>query len=29
VRFAIFIPQFSADGAFDPAAFRAYLTGWP
>jgi len=26
VRFAISIPQFTADGAFDPAAFRAYLT---
>ncbi|MEE1671229.1 LLM class flavin-dependent oxidoreductase [Streptomyces sp. WAC07094] len=26
MRFAISIPQFSADGAFDPAAFRAYLT---
>jgi probable F420-dependent oxidoreductase len=25
VRFAISIPQFTADGAFDPAAFRAYL----
>jgi probable F420-dependent oxidoreductase len=24
-RFAISIPQFIADGAFDPAAFRAYL----
>lgn len=24
-RFAIAIPQFIADGAFDPAAFRAYL----
>jgi alkanesulfonate monooxygenase SsuD/methylene tetrahydromethanopterin reductase-like flavin-dependent oxidoreductase (luciferase family) len=24
-RFAISIPQFVADGAFDPAAFRAYL----
>jgi probable F420-dependent oxidoreductase len=26
VRFAISIPQFTADGAFDPAAFRAYMT---
>jgi probable F420-dependent oxidoreductase len=26
VRFAISIPQFVADGTFDPAAFRAYLT---
>jgi probable F420-dependent oxidoreductase len=26
VRFAISIPQFSADGDFDPAAFRTYLT---
>ncbi|MDN3356156.1 LLM class flavin-dependent oxidoreductase [Actinomadura sp. DC4] len=26
MRFAISIPQFVADGAFDPAAFRAYLT---
>jgi probable F420-dependent oxidoreductase len=25
-RFAIAIPQFVADGAFDPAGFRAYLT---
>jgi probable F420-dependent oxidoreductase len=25
VRFAIAIPQFVADGAFDPAGFRAYL----
>jgi probable F420-dependent oxidoreductase len=25
VRFAISIPQFTADGTFDPAAFRAYL----
>jgi probable F420-dependent oxidoreductase len=26
MRFAIAIPQFYADGEFDPAAFRAYLT---
>lgn len=26
MRFAISIPQFVADGAFDPAAFRAHLT---
>ena len=26
MRFAISIPQFYADGTFDPAAFRAYLT---
>ena len=26
MRFAIAIPQFVADGTFDPAAFRAYLT---
>jgi probable F420-dependent oxidoreductase len=26
MRFAIAIPQFYADGSFDPAAFRAYLT---
>src|SRR5437868_14277838 len=26
MRFAVAIPQFVADGAFDPAAFRAYLT---
>ena len=26
MRFAIAIPQFYADGQFDPAAFRAYLT---
>jgi probable F420-dependent oxidoreductase len=26
VRFAISIPQFFADGEFDPAAFRTYLT---
>ena len=26
VRFAIAIPQFFADGEFDPAAFRAYFT---
>jgi probable F420-dependent oxidoreductase len=26
MRFAISIPQFVADGAFDPAGFRAYLT---
>jgi alkanesulfonate monooxygenase SsuD/methylene tetrahydromethanopterin reductase-like flavin-dependent oxidoreductase (luciferase family) len=26
VRFAISIPQFYADGEFDPAVFRAYLT---
>jgi probable F420-dependent oxidoreductase len=26
MRFAISIPQFHPDGAFDPAAFRAYLT---
>jgi probable F420-dependent oxidoreductase len=26
MRFAIAIPQFFADGEFDPAAFRAYLT---
>jgi probable F420-dependent oxidoreductase len=26
VRFAICIPQFTDDGTFDPAAFRAYLT---
>jgi alkanesulfonate monooxygenase SsuD/methylene tetrahydromethanopterin reductase-like flavin-dependent oxidoreductase (luciferase family) len=26
VRFAISIPQFYADGEFDPAAFPAYLT---
>jgi probable F420-dependent oxidoreductase len=26
MRFAIGIPQFYADGEFDPAAFRAYLT---
>jgi probable F420-dependent oxidoreductase len=26
MRFAITIPQFYADGEFDPAAFRAYLT---
>ena len=25
MRFAISIPQFVTDGAFDPAAFRAYL----
>src|SRR5215469_10553893 len=25
MRFAISIPQFTADGAFDPAALRAYL----
>ena len=25
MRFAISIPQFGADGAFDPDAFRAYL----
>jgi hypothetical protein len=25
VRFAISIPQFVADGMFDPAGFRAYL----
>jgi len=26
MRFAVAIPQFYADGEFDPAAFRAYLT---
>lgn len=26
MRFAVSIPQFFSDGAFDPAAFRAYLT---
>jgi probable F420-dependent oxidoreductase len=26
MRFAIAIPQFYADGSFDPSAFRAYLT---
>jgi probable F420-dependent oxidoreductase len=26
MRFAIAIPQFVADGAFDPSSFRAYLT---
>jgi len=26
MRFAIAIPQFHSDGAFDPGAFRAYLT---
>ena len=26
MRFAIAIPQFYADGEFDPAAFQAYLT---
>jgi probable F420-dependent oxidoreductase len=26
MRYAIAIPQFYADGSFDPAAFRAYLT---
>ena len=26
MRFAIALPQFYADGEFDPAAFRAYLT---
>jgi hypothetical protein len=26
MRFAISIPQFYADGDFDPNAFRAYLT---
>jgi len=25
MKFAIAIPQFYADGEFDPAAFRAYL----
>ena len=25
MRFAVAIPQFYADGEFDPAAFRAYL----
>ena len=25
MRFAISLPQFFADGAFDPAAFRTYL----
>jgi hypothetical protein len=27
MKFAISIPQFYADGDFDPNAFRAYLTG--